>query len=170
MWSIGLQRLMATIISVGGLSAQTCRTVPGIGAAHAIRSAENLQSAELAVAVLDAYHGRGLGRLLLTTVFIECERQGIFYGEVDILDGNRAALTLIALLGADKVAGVDGVAHFRIDIRHALDAIGARYLDRALSDVLKKRKAMRCGTHQGSAVLTAMKNNPFFNPPVEILC
>lgn len=110
--------------------------VPAIGAAHAIRSTNNPETAELAVAVLDAYHGKGLGRMLLASVFIQCEQQDIRTINVDMIEGNRAALMLIAALGAYRNGGEAGVVHYRLEIAEALATMRANAGKFQLTDIL----------------------------------
>lgn len=77
---------------------------PAIAAAHAIRKG-NLPEADLALGVLDAYHAKGLARLLLAAVVFDCRRRGINWLEADTLAENTAARHLFRAMG--------GVSHHR---------------------------------------------------------
>jgi RimJ/RimL family protein N-acetyltransferase len=62
----------------------------GVGIARYVRHADDSQAAEVAVTVVDAWHGRGLGTELLTRLTVRARQEGIF--------------RLTALIAADNVA------------------------------------------------------------------
>ncbi len=93
-----------------------------IAAAHAIRADEG-PDAELAFGVLDAFHGLGLGRLVVAAVILDCLHEGIERLTADTLAENRNAKRLLRCFGAQRRSTDDPIVH-----RHviALDEALAR--------------------------------------------
>jgi GNAT superfamily N-acetyltransferase len=98
---------------------------PALGVVHAFRDEDDPYTAEFSVAVIDAYHGRGLARLLTAVLLLGCAREGYDQLAVNILPENRPALTLARSLGAEGVGQEGGVAMMAIDIDAALAALRA---------------------------------------------
>lgn len=96
---------------------------PALGVVHAFRDEDEPDTAEFSVAVIDAYHGRGLARLLTAVLLLDCAREGYDQLAVNILPENRPALTLARSLGAEGVGHEGGVAMMAIDIDAALAAL-----------------------------------------------
>ncbi|WP_379922196.1 GNAT family N-acetyltransferase [Erythrobacter sp. R86502] len=96
---------------------------PALGVVHAFRDAQDPDKAEFSVAVVDAYHGRGLARLLTAVLLLDCAREGLGHFTVNILPENRPALTLARSLGAQGVGYDSGVSVFDINIAEALQAM-----------------------------------------------
>lgn len=91
-----------------------------IGAVHAFRTEAEPECAEFSVAVLDAWHGRGLGRLLTATILCEAHAQGIRAFHVDTLTENAGAIEFVTSLGG-RGSGADGITRsFRLDVDGAL--------------------------------------------------
>lgn len=99
--------------------------VPALGVVHAFREADDPGAAEFSVAVVDAYHGRGLARLLTAVLLLDCQREGLARLSVNILPENRPALTLVRSLGAEGKGFDAGVSQLEIDIAEALAALRA---------------------------------------------
>lgn len=99
--------------------------VPALGVVHAFREADDPGAAEFSVAVVDAYHGRGLARLLTAVLLLDCQREGLERLSVNILPENRPALTLVHSLGAEGTGFDAGVSQLEIDIAEALAAMRA---------------------------------------------
>lgn len=93
---------------------------PAIGAAHAVRLQHEDVRGELAVAILDDYHGLGLARMLIAAVLHDCETEGLNMLEVHMLPENNAATKLIRGLGATRRHAIDSVAHYDLDVSAAL--------------------------------------------------
>jgi RimJ/RimL family protein N-acetyltransferase len=93
---------------------------PALGVVHAFRDKDDPASAEYSVAVIDAYHGRGLARMLTAVLLLDCRREGLEHLMVHILPENAAALTLARSLGARYLDLHDGVMRFEITIDEAL--------------------------------------------------
>ena len=98
---------------------------PALGVVHAFRDADEPDSAEYSVAVIDDYHGRGLARLLTAVLLSDCAREGLERFTVHILPENRPALALARSLGAEGVGYEGGVSVLEIDIAEALAALRA---------------------------------------------
>ena len=99
------------------------QTHPPIAAAHAIRSEELPWRGELAIAVLDNYHGLGLARMLVAAVLLDCLEEDLPVLEMQMLAENRAAQNLMTHLGAKRSAALDSVSHYWLDVRVALDIL-----------------------------------------------
>lgn len=93
---------------------------PPIGAAHAIRSDNITTHGELAIAVLDEYHGFGVARMLITAVLLDCLDEGIARLDMQMLAENRAASKLVMHMGAVRQPALDAVAHYQLDVANAL--------------------------------------------------
>lgn len=93
---------------------------PPVAAAHAIRSADDPSVGELAIAVLDDYQGFGLARALIAALLIDCAAEKLPFLEMQILGENRAATNLVKMLGAERKAALDSVAHYTLDVGKTL--------------------------------------------------
>lgn len=98
---------------------------PALGVVHAFRDKDDPDSAEFSVAVVDAYHGRGLARLLTAVLLLDCAGEGLTRFTVHILPENRPALALARSLGAEGAGYEGGVTVLEIDIAAALAALRA---------------------------------------------
>ncbi|MCC5618938.1 GNAT family N-acetyltransferase [Nostoc sp. CHAB 5824] len=96
---------------------------PALGVVHAFRDKDDPEAAEFSVAVIDAYHGRGLARLLTAVLLLDCAREGYEHFTVHVLPENRPALALARSLGAKSVGYEGGVTELAIDIEDALAAL-----------------------------------------------
>lgn len=93
---------------------------PALGVVHAFRDDADPETAEFSIAVIDAYHGRGLGRLLTAVLLLDCQHEGLEHLTVHILPENRPALSLARSLGAHHLDQAEGVMRFDIVIDDAL--------------------------------------------------
>lgn len=93
---------------------------PAIGAVHAFRDPGHPDRAEFSIAILDDYHGRGLGKLLTATLLLDARRRGIEEFVVHVLGENTNALAFIRLLGGETRGLADGVYEYRIYVDQAL--------------------------------------------------
>lgn len=113
---------------------------PPIGAAHAIRSTELAWHGELAIAVLDEYHGLGLARMLIAAVLLDCLREDLPVLEMQMLSENRAAQNLVNYLGAKRSAALDTVSHYWLDVRTALNTLSNDKKSTGLMTVFSARE------------------------------
>ena len=72
----------------------------GVGVARYITSSTDATRADLAVAVIDEYHGRGVGRLLLEALIDHAIANGVTTWTATVLSVNTKMLRLLASLGA----------------------------------------------------------------------
>lgn len=98
---------------------------PALGVVHAFRDKDDPDAAEFSVAVIDAYHGRGLARLLTAVLLLDCTREGYEHFTIHVLPENRPALALARALGAKGVGYAGGVSELSIDIEDALATLRA---------------------------------------------
>lgn len=110
---------------------------PAIGVVHAIRPDAGDHAAEFSIAVIDKYHGLGLGRLLVATLLLDLCGDA---GAPEVLDAvvlteNRAAIDFMLRLGAER-AELDGTtAEYRIDVARAVELLRGESDPAGLADV-----------------------------------
>jgi len=75
----------------------------GVGVARFIRSDPADTVAELSLAVIDDYHGHGLGHVMLTGLLVAARRHGIDRLQAFVLAGNAAMVHLLQSFGADEL-------------------------------------------------------------------
>jgi GNAT superfamily N-acetyltransferase len=80
-------------------------TGEGLGVARYVRDPARHEVAEAAVAVIDAWQGRGLGRVLLERLAIRAHDEGVRHFRASLLVENRAMLALFERLGAVRITG-----------------------------------------------------------------
>lgn len=112
---------------------------PPIGAAHAIRSDDIPTHGELAIAVLDEYHGFGVARMLITAVLLDCLDEGIARLEMQMLAENRAASKLVMHMGAVRQPALDAVAHYQLDVANALKILSNNNPPTGIAAILSAR-------------------------------
>ena len=93
------------------------QTRNGLGVARFVRSAEDPQVAEVAVAVADDWQGRGLGTTLLQDLARRAREEGIERFSASVLAENAAVIELIFKLGdAHVTARHDAVVELLMDL------------------------------------------------------
>ncbi len=125
---------------------QSAPDEPAIGAVHAIRRGASSE-AELALAVLDDWHGKGLARLLLTAVLADARAVGITRLTAETLAENRATRHLFRSLGGLSATRDGPVVSYRFDIETAaqkLDQITPGPAGDAVRAGLKAAAAHEC--------------------------
>ena len=90
------------------LGAVDPRSGEGLGVARYLRDPARNEVAEAAVAVIDDWQGRGLGRVLLERLALRAHDEGIRHFSASLLVENRAMLALFERLGKVRVTGCDG--------------------------------------------------------------
>lgn len=93
---------------------------PAIGAVHAVRDETMNSSAEFSVAIVDAYHGLGLARMLIAVLLMNCRLEAIETLDIQILSENRAAARLATWLGAERRVAAHSVTEYVLDVEIAL--------------------------------------------------
>jgi ribosomal protein S18 acetylase RimI-like enzyme len=109
-------------IAWGAILTDNGANVP-MGAVHAVRGDDGRGTGEFSVAIVDAYHGLGLARMLTAVILVHCRIEGITALEVQILSENTAAMGFVQTLAGEKYGSDAGVLEYRIDIDHALQRI-----------------------------------------------
>jgi protein lysine acetyltransferase len=110
---------------------------PGIGVARYVRDKDNPEEAEAAVAVLDDYHKRGIGTLLLEALAAVALENGIrrFMGYV--LVENTPMKDLLHNLGAKLATDSPGVERMTLELPEQLDELKGTPLYRVLRAVAR---------------------------------
>jgi GNAT superfamily N-acetyltransferase len=109
---------------------------PAIAAAHVFRETEASDAGEFAIAVLDPYHGQGVARILMLTIFLDCYCEGFRRLQIDILRNNKKASGLIRAVGAKAGAMEGPVAQYSLVIGDAISALQQMDSPRALQDIV----------------------------------
>jgi GNAT superfamily N-acetyltransferase len=102
------------------IGATALRTGEGLGVARYMRLENRPDTAEAAVAVIDAWQGRGLGGVLLRRLCRRATANGIDTFTASLLTGNRSMLRLFERLGAVRSRGHDAGV-LEIDVELPLD-------------------------------------------------
>ena len=106
-----------------------------IAAAHVFRETPTDENGEFAITVLDQYHGQGVARILMMTVFIDCYCEGLRHLRVDILRSNKKAYGLMRSIGAKPCSLEGPVAEYDIIVADAIAALQNMEKPTALSDI-----------------------------------
>jgi len=113
-----------------------CPGWPAIGAVHAVRHVHDGRVGEYSVAVLDAFHGKGLARMMTAALLVDCRAEGVTGLDVHTLSENRAAVGLVHALGGTWKSESAGVAEYCLDVETAIAALRADQDARGVQDVL----------------------------------
>ena len=114
-----------------------CPGQPAIGAVHAVRYRNGGRAGEYSVAVLDAFQGKGLARMMTAALLVQCLAEGLTALDVHILSENRAAAKLVKSLGAQWKTEGAGVAEYLLDVAGAIAVLRADSDARGVQDVLR---------------------------------
>jgi len=96
----------------------------GIGVARFVRSPEDRERAEVAVAVADSWHNRGVATALLDRLTQRAREEGVCRFSAEILSDNRPMLELIEELGDVTARHLDHGA-VEIEVQLPPEGIGA---------------------------------------------
>lgn len=109
---------------------------PAIGAVHAYAADDAGEAcAEFSVATVDAFHGRGLGRLLTATLLLDAARLGYREFQAWTLAENAAAIGFVKALGAE-LAGHDGpLLEYHLPVAEAIESLRESCEPAGLADV-----------------------------------
>jgi len=86
----------------------------GIGVARYIRDSEDPGRAELAVTVVDEWHGRGLGTKLLELLSDRARAEGVDRFTATVASDNIASIRLVRSAGGVLVSGSRGTREYEI--------------------------------------------------------
>jgi len=104
------RRTLDQLMAVDGVRHVALAAIHGsdcIGVARYVVDRDDPGSADFAISVIDAYHGRGLGRALIEAIAEVAAARGVRRLTLDIHPDNRVMLTLARSLGV-RLAVVDG--------------------------------------------------------------
>lgn len=107
----------------------------GVGVGRYIVSDDDPTRAELAVAVIDEYQGRGIGRLLLEAVIAEAFDNGVTTVTATVLSSNEAMLSVLAGMGATLQWDPDDRTVFELEIPIGRDQVDGAHLHAVLGYV-----------------------------------
>jgi GNAT superfamily N-acetyltransferase len=116
--------LVATLVDEPG--------APSVGIARYLRNRDDPTMADAAVTVLDAYQGRGIGTLLLTSLVEAAIGNGIEVFTADVLWDNDDLLDALRSVGARIEAGEPGLASVRVDLPPAPEVLPGSPLHQVL--------------------------------------
>lgn len=125
-----------------------CEEPYAIGAVHAIRHKSGGRSGEYSVAVLDAYHGQGIARMLTAALLTDCLSAGLMELDVHILTENRAAAALVRSMGAMRREASAGVSEYLLDVPTALQSLRNDREALGLKRVLDQLSVQISSVHQ----------------------
>lgn len=108
---------------------------PAIGAVHAIQT-EPDGAHEFSIAVLDQYHGEGVGTLLTAVILVHCQALGIEKLQAQTLAENGSAIGLLASLNAEVTDTHMAVAEYDLDVDLALESLLKSNENKALTQVI----------------------------------
>lgn len=110
---------------------------PAIGAVHAFRDAEDDDCAEFSVAVIDDYHGLGLGKLLTATILLDALDEEITEFAVNMLADNAEARSFTQSLGGRFVGSDLNVLEYVLDVETAIARLKADCDPPGMAEVFK---------------------------------
>jgi RimJ/RimL family protein N-acetyltransferase len=108
---------------------------PAIGAVHVFRNSENGRTGEFAVAIVDAYHGLGLARILTAVLLVNCRLENIATLDVQILSENKAAVSLVRSLGGKRSRSQHSISDYVLETDPALATLRSHADNKGLQDV-----------------------------------
>ncbi len=91
-----------------------------IGAVHAIRPDDTSDCAEFSVAILDDYHGLGLGKLLTATILLDGASDGLNEFQVNTLSENDKAMAFVQKLGGVITSSDGPDLEYRMNVTQAI--------------------------------------------------
>ena len=110
---------------------------PFIAAAHAIRTPNELDEAELAMGVLDAFHAQGLSRMLIACVALCCREEGIITLGAETLSENRRANALFKALGGHVIGTTPPTMRWQFHLGEVISMLRAMEKPPGLREVFR---------------------------------
>ncbi len=93
----------------------------GIGVVRWVRLREQPEVAEVAVTVVDEFHNRGLGRILLYIAGRDARSKGVASFRAWVLGDNHATLHMLEQMGAARGKWQDGVLEVTVVLDDSID-------------------------------------------------
>jgi RimJ/RimL family protein N-acetyltransferase len=100
-----------------------------VGECRYIRLAGQPDTADVAVTVVDAWQGRGLGSALLARLAARAVEAGIVYFSAEVLAENRSMLALLPRLGRVEAESAGTVVESRIELAEPSQEEQTEFLD-----------------------------------------
>jgi GNAT superfamily N-acetyltransferase len=94
---------------------------PAVGVARYVRTKDEPEVAEAAVAVIDAYHGRGIGSFLLQVIGAVAISNGIRRFRGYVLSANDPARDVVVRLGAEIRPAGSGLLMADVDLANRME-------------------------------------------------
>ena len=98
---------------------------PAVGAVHAYRDEGAEECAEFSVAIVDAYHGLGLGKLLTATILLDAAGRGVSEFQAITLAENAQAIGFVRALGGELVRREGFTLEYHLPVETAIAALRA---------------------------------------------
>lgn len=111
---------------------------PAIGSVHVFRTDPHGPVGEFSVAIVDAYQGLGLARILTAVILIHCKVERIACLDVHVLYENKAASNLVRSLGAQHRQLVSTVSEYTLDVDTGLEKLRRQQNQAGLLDVFRQ--------------------------------
>lgn len=111
---------------------------PAIGAVHVFRTDTNGRAGEFSVAIVDAYHGLGLARILTAVILTHCKVERIACLDVHVLHENQAAGNLVRSLGGEHRQTIATVSEYTLDVETALCTLRLQTSQSGLLNVFRR--------------------------------
>jgi RimJ/RimL family protein N-acetyltransferase len=90
--------------------------LPAVGVSRYVRASDEHDVAEAAVTVVDDYHGRGLGRLLLEMLGAAALENGVLRFRAYVQEDNRPIRELLESMGARMEHESAGLARVELEL------------------------------------------------------
>jgi len=118
--------------------------LPGIGIARFVRYRDQPMMAEVAFTVIDAFQARGLGSLLLATLYLVAQTRGIETFRALVLVANGTVVDWLRRLGASGKVSSAGVVELDLPIHRDLAKMPQSPTGRQFEKVLKQLSKELC--------------------------
>lgn len=109
---------------------------PIIGAVHAQRSNEDDKRGDFSIGLLDAWHSKGLARLLIALLAAESSKAGFEELIADVLWENKKGRALMGVIGAKSMGSDGSTIQFRMVLDEVLAKLGEKHISPAMNTVL----------------------------------
>lgn len=109
---------------------------PIIGAVHAQRSSQDEKRGDFSIGLLDAWHSKGLARLLIALLSAESSKAGFEELIADVLWENKKGRALMGAIGAKSMGSDGSTIQFRMVLEEVLAKLGDKHLSPAMDKVL----------------------------------
>ena len=109
---------------------------PIIGAVHAQRSSEGDKRGDFSIGLLDAWHSKGLARLLIALLAAESSKAGFEELIADVLWENKKGRALMGAIGAKSMGSDGSTIQFRMVLDEVLAKLSEKHISPGMDTVL----------------------------------